>query len=81
MSIDQSLKVSGGLSKHRNVLTRAERVEKLVAKGEFDMEKDSPLGLRKVGNIKVSMGKTTKKKKTEETEGTEGTEATEATEE
>jgi small basic protein (TIGR04137 family) len=66
MSIDRSLKVGGGLSKHRNVLTRAERVAKLSAGGKFDMEKDSPLGLPKVSNVKIALGKTTKKKKTEE---------------
>ena len=29
MSIDRSLKVKGALTRHRNVLTRAERIEKL----------------------------------------------------
>ncbi|HEW79942.1 MAG TPA: small basic protein, partial [Phycisphaerales bacterium] len=29
MSIDSSLKIKGALSRHRNVLTRAERIEQL----------------------------------------------------
>jgi len=29
MSIDRSLKIRGALSRHRNVLSRAERLEKL----------------------------------------------------
>ncbi len=63
MSLDSSLKSGGGLSRHRNVLTRAERVARLVKTDGFDVEKDSPLGIRKVGNRKLVTGKTTKKKK------------------
>jgi small basic protein (TIGR04137 family) len=63
MSLDSSLKSGGGLSRHRNVLTRAERVAQLAQKGEFDMEKDNPLGIRKVGNRKLVTGKSSKKKK------------------
>ena len=68
MSVDRSLKVGGGLSKHRNVLTRAERVAKLAANGQFDMESDNPVGLPKVGNRKLALGKGSKKKKKEEEE-------------
>jgi len=50
MSIDRSLKVGGGLSRHRNVLSRAERVQKLIDRGKFDSESGDPLGLPKVGN-------------------------------
>lgn len=71
MSIDRSLKVAGGLTKHRNVLKRSERVAKLASKGKFDMEKDSPLGLPKVGNRKVVVVKSSKKKKGEGEEGAE----------
>ncbi|MEE9404861.1 MAG: small basic protein [Algisphaera sp.] len=67
MSLDSSLKSGGGLSRHRNVLTRAERVAKLTKTDGFDMEKDNPLGIRKVGNRKVTTGKTAKKK-TDDTE-------------
>ncbi|MEM8737433.1 MAG: small basic protein [Planctomycetota bacterium] len=63
MSLDASLKSGGGLSRHRNVLTRAERVAKLVENGEFDLQEDSPLGIRKVGNRKLVTGKGSKKKK------------------
>ncbi len=56
MSLDRSLKVAGGLAKHRNVLTRPERVAKLVEKGKFDLKAGSPLGLVKVANRKVSAG-------------------------
>jgi len=68
MSIDSSLKISGGLSGHRNVLTRVERVAKLAQLGEFDADSDNPLGLRKVGHRKVASGKTKKKKKTDDAE-------------
>lgn len=63
MSLDSSLKSGGGLSRHRNVLTRAERVARLAKTDGFDTEKDNPLGIRKVGNRKLVTGKTTKKKK------------------
>jgi len=66
MSLDSSLKTGGGLAKHRNVLTRAERVAKLAEKGKFDMEKDDPTGLPKVGNRKVFIGGKKKAKKDEE---------------
>lgn len=62
MSMDRSLKTSGSLSKHRNVLTRAERIGKLTEKGKFDPLAASPLGLPKVGNRKVSAGGKTAKK-------------------
>ena len=63
MSLDSSLKSGGGLSRHRNVLTRAERVARLAKSDGFDMEKDNPLGIRKVGNRKLVTGKSSKKKK------------------
>jgi len=66
MSIDRSLKTASGLSRHRNVLTRAERVAKLADMNKFDLSKGDPLGLPKVGNRKVVTGAKTKKAKTEE---------------
>ena len=57
MSIDPSLKTAGNLSRHRNVLTRAERIERLKEKGKFDDSKDSPLGLPKVGHRKLVAAK------------------------
>lgn len=67
MSIDQSLKTGSLLAKHRNVLTRAERVEKLVSQGKFDMESGEPLHLPKVANRRVITGGK-KKKTTDEAE-------------
>jgi small basic protein (TIGR04137 family) len=63
MSIDRSLKAAGGLARHRNVLSRAERVEKMLAKEKFNMQSGDPLGLPKVANRKVSTGKAAAKKK------------------
>lgn len=66
MSMDNSLKSGGGLARHRNVLTRAERVQRLADRGKFDMEGGDPLHLPKLGNRKaVAAGK---KKKDEEEE-------------
>ncbi len=66
MSLDSSLKTGGGLAKHRNVLTRAERIARLTDQEKFDMEGDSPLGLPKVANRKVVIGGKKKKKPGEE---------------
>lgn len=57
MSIDSSLRTSGGIGTHRNVLTRAERIKKLQENDKFDKSDDSPLGLPKVGNRRVVAGK------------------------
>lgn len=64
MTIDKSLKVKGSGTQNRNVLTRAERIEKLVAAEKFK-EGDKVLGLPKVRVIKLSLKKK-KKVKTEE---------------
>lgn len=61
MSLDRSLKTSGGLSKHRNVLTRAERIARMADGGKFNMKTGTPLGLPKVGNRKIKAVKTAKK--------------------
>ncbi|MFP4144787.1 MAG: small basic protein [Phycisphaeraceae bacterium] len=66
MSIDSSLKTAGNLERHRNVLTRAERIARLAERGKFDMENDNPLGLPKVGNRKLEAGGKKKGPKTEE---------------
>lgn len=66
MSIDRSLRSSSGLAKHRNVLSRAERISQLAARGKFDIESSDPLHLPKVGNRKVVTGGKTKKKPGEE---------------
>lgn len=69
MSLDRSLKTSGGLAKHRNVLTRAERIAKLGERGRFDMAAGSPLGLVKVGNRKIKATKSADKKDAAATPG------------
>ena len=67
MSIDRSLKIASGLARHRNVLTRAERIAQLAEKNQFDTDSDDPLGLPKVAHRKVSTGgKSSKKDKAEE---------------
>lgn len=63
MSIHSSLKLGSGLGKHRNVLTRIERLEKLEAEGRWNKE-EKILGIPKVRSIKVVLKK--KKKKTAE---------------
>ena len=67
MSIDRSLKTASSLQRHRNVLSRSERVAKLTEKGTFDLASGDPLGLPKVAHRKVVTGaKTSKKDKVEE---------------
>jgi small basic protein (TIGR04137 family) len=62
MSIDRSLKLRDALVRHRNVLTRAERIEKL--KDEERWEDDSSvLGLPKVAHRKSHAGKKAAKEK------------------
>jgi small basic protein (TIGR04137 family) len=56
MSLDNSLKSAGSLVKHRNVLSRAERIANLNGKDRFDMSRSDPLGLPKVANRKVAAG-------------------------
>jgi small basic protein (TIGR04137 family) len=70
MSMDPSLKTGGGLSRHRNVLTRAERLAKLKDAERWQEEK-SVFGLPKVANRNTKVGKKAKKKE-EAAEGTEG---------
>lgn len=63
MSLHPSLRTKpSGLSQFRTVLKRSERIAKLNARGDFN-DGDSPLGLVKVGQIRVV---TKKKKKVEE---------------
>jgi small basic protein (TIGR04137 family) len=62
MSLDRSLKLTGALTRHRNVLTRGERIDRLKEEERWE-EGDSLLGLPKVANRKVSVGKKTKEEK------------------
>ncbi len=66
MSLDKSLKSKGALERHRNVLTRAERIEHLKETGRWTDE-SRPIGLVKVAHRKLSVGK---KEKTKETKAT-----------
>lgn len=66
MSLDKSLKSKGVLQRHRNVLTRAERIEQLEETGRWT-EESSPIGLPKIAHRKAAVGKKDKTKKKEET--------------
>ncbi len=65
MSVDRSLKLKGALVRHRNVLTRAERVQ-ILKDEERWTEEQSVLGLPKVAHRKSAAGK---KSKAEAAEG------------
>ncbi len=65
MSIDPSLKVKNALQRHRNVLTRTERIENLIENDAWQ-EGDSVLGIVKVANRKVAAQKKEKKAPTDE---------------
>ncbi|HNS19340.1 MAG TPA: small basic protein [Sedimentisphaerales bacterium] len=59
MSIDPSLKLKNALVRHRNVLTRAERIDVLKDEERWN-EGDSVLGLPKVAHRKSAAGKKAK---------------------
>ena len=59
MSIDKSLVIKSRLKRHRNVLTRAERIETLKEEGDWE-EGHAVFGLPKVRNIKKKVKKTVK---------------------
>ena len=67
MTIDKSLKIRRGMIRTRNVLTRAERIEKLLDTDRWQ-EGDSPTGLAKVRVQTVVIKKKKKKKEEEATE-------------
>ena len=56
MSIDRSLKIKGALSRHRNVLTRAERIEKLTEEERWT-DGESVFALAKVAHRKTHAGR------------------------
>ena len=62
MTIDKSLKIKAGSVKTLNVLTRAERIEKLKRDDRWS-EGDPVYGLPKVRVVKISMKKKKKVKK------------------
>ena len=65
MSIDSSLKIRGALSRHRNVLTRDERIVRLKEDGLWN-EGDNLMGLPKVAHRKASVSKNVVPEKTDE---------------
>ena len=66
MSLDKSLKSKSALERHRNVLTRAERIAKLEEEGRWT-DNSSPTGLPKVAHRKSTAGAKEKKEKKETT--------------
>jgi small basic protein (TIGR04137 family) len=68
MSLDRSLKSAGSLVRHRNVLTRGERLLKLAEDEKWD-ESKSVFGLPKVEHRKQAVAKTAKEEAAVEGEG------------
>lgn len=60
MSVDRSLRLKSSLSRHRNVLSRAERIAIMKNAGNWD-DSRTVLGLPKVGHRKPKAGKKVKK--------------------
>ena len=61
MTVDKSLRVQKGIVRARNVLTRAERIERLVQQDRWT-EEDGPCGLPKVRVYRVVVKKKKKAK-------------------
>ena len=66
MSLDRSLKSANALVRHRNVLTRTERLEKLAEDGKWTDAK-SVFGLPKVAHRKMEAVKAVKEEAAEGT--------------
>ena len=64
MSIDKSLRRKGSMTKQRCVLTRAERIAKMLENGTFANDR-SPFGLPKTRVQKIVLKKKVKKEATE----------------
>ena len=65
MSLDRSLKSASTLSRHRNVLTRAERIATLEGQDKW-AEEQGVLGLPKVSHRKMTVGGKIKKEEGDE---------------
>jgi small basic protein (TIGR04137 family) len=63
MSIDKSLKRKGGMNRTRSVMTRAERIEKMMENGSYKADQ-SPFGIPKTRVVKVVLRKKAKKEAT-----------------
>jgi small basic protein (TIGR04137 family) len=59
--MDRSLRSKASLTRHRNVLTRAERIKVLEDQERFKLGVSSPFGLPKVAHRKAAVGGKTKK--------------------
>src|SRR3569623_3534675 len=59
MSLDRSLKAANSLTRHRNVLTRAERLVRLSEEEKWN-DKKPVFGLPKVANRKLAIAKAEK---------------------
>ena len=57
MTLHRSLKTSSRLMKHRNVLKKRERIQRLVEEERWEEEGASAFNLPKVRNIKIRKGK------------------------
>jgi len=68
VSIHSSLRASSAMARHRNVLTRIERLAKLEQENRWSEDSGSVTGLPKVRSIKVAVKK---KKKAESEEADE----------
>jgi small basic protein (TIGR04137 family) len=64
MSMDRSLRSANSLIRHRNVLTRAERLEQLTDEEKWN-ESKSVFGLPKVAHRKMALAKTVKEETAE----------------
>src|SRR5512142_188973 len=74
MSIDRSLKLKDARVRHRNVLTRAERIDVLKDEERWN-EGDSVIGLPKVAHRKSAAGKKAKAEAAAEAAAAAGTAA------
>lgn len=72
MTIHRSLRSAGSLVRHRNVLSREERIKRLEDEGRWIEGKNAVFCLPKVKNIKALKKKGAAKKKAEEGEAAEG---------
>lgn len=56
MSLDRSLKSASSLVRHRNVLTRTERMQRMIDEDKWN-NASTVMGMPKVANRKVDLGK------------------------
>ena len=71
MTMDRTLKIHGGLARARSVLTRTERIQRLIDEGKFDPDQNSPFGLPKTRVHHSKVGVKTKKAEQQDEETAE----------